>query len=40
MSSTQRAFAAMHQANRQWVPFTLEYGRLAETMSLLLHFPL
>jgi hypothetical protein len=35
----QRAFAALHQANGQRVPFTLEYGRLARTVSLFLCFP-
>jgi len=34
----QRAFAAMHQANGQCVPLTLEYGRLAGTVSLFLRF--
>ena len=35
----QRAFAALHQANQQRVPFSLEYGRLAGTVSLFLRFP-
>lgn len=34
-----RAFAAMHQANGQRVPFTLEYGRLAGSVLLFQRFP-
>jgi len=35
----QRAFAAMHQANGHRLRFTLEYGRLAGSVSLFLRFP-